>query len=130
MSMTRSTAWAADLQTKAAALDGEERGRAPALRSAATGHAASVTGAHDESAFEHGGNDRHAFGRSQHFFGDALVGSGFDLFQHGAGSFHAVFGFVLVFIGVFVCIISQRGNGETATTHRIRSFFIFLTFGS
>src|ERR1700722_13455745 len=43
----------ANLESEAAPADGEERGRAPALRSAATGDAAAVFCAYDKSALQH-----------------------------------------------------------------------------
>src|SRR5690348_8132896 len=63
----------ADLQTEAAAFDGEEGGSAPALGSAAAGDTPSIAGAHDKSPLEHGGNHGHAFGRPQNFFWNSLI---------------------------------------------------------
>src|SRR6202022_666790 len=52
----------ADLQTETAALDAKECRGTPTLRSAATGHAASVTGAHNEPALEQGRHYRYTLG--------------------------------------------------------------------
>jgi hypothetical protein len=63
-------------------------------------------------------------GRPQNFLRNALVGSGFDLIQHRAGSLDAVFGLILVLI-----ILGEGGNGETRDyTQKQQFFHFFLTF--
>jgi hypothetical protein len=79
----------------------------------------------DESAFEHGRDYSHAFGRSQDFLRNALIGSRLDLFENGTGRFYAVFRFVIV---LFI-IGGKGGNGETGNyAQNQKSFHFFLHF--
>ena len=68
--------------TKAAALNAEESGSAPPVGIAARDHAFAHLASDDESAFNHGRNDRHAFSRINHLLGNSAVGRGHDFIEH------------------------------------------------
>jgi len=86
-----------DLETEAAARNGEERRSAPALRRTATGNAPPIACPHHKTTFNHGRHYGDTLGRAQHFFGNALVRRCLDLIQDIGSVFDPVFGFGLVF---------------------------------
>ena len=81
---------AADLESDAAAGDGEKCGRAPSRGGAATGDSPAVAGTNDESAFEQRGHYCDALGRSKNLFGDTFISSGHNFVNHGSSSINAV----------------------------------------
>src|SRR5271167_2701222 len=66
----------ADLQAPASSADADESRRAPSCTGAAHSHSAPVLGTDDEASFDQMRNYHDAFGVLQHFFRNALIGSG------------------------------------------------------
>src|ERR1700691_973315 len=106
----------ADLQAETATADGEEGGRAPSLGSAATGDTSAVAGTEDESSVEQRGDDGDALGRSEHFLRNALIGSGLNFVEHGAGCVDASGS--LGDVGGFGVFVSGSGKDRRLETHQ------------
>jgi hypothetical protein len=83
-------AFDADLQSPAAAGDGKERRRAPAVCGPAGGNASAILRAKDKAALDHVRHHGHALCVLQNFFRNALIRRGHDLVQHRAGMIQPV----------------------------------------
>ena len=94
---------AADLQSETATAHFKECRRAPSVRTAAGGHAASVLAAEDKTTFEQRWNDGYAFRRAHDLFRNAFIRRGHDLIQHGARLAHSADNFFAIFIGKAGC---------------------------
>src|SRR5580704_1339736 len=75
-------AFDSNLQSPAAATDGDERGSAPAFSRAARSHSAAVFATNNESTFDQVGHYDDALSTVQDFLGDAFVGRGHDGLQN------------------------------------------------
>src|SRR5208337_3782158 len=82
---------------------------------AATGDAFAITAAEDESCIEQRWNHGHTFGRTEDFFGDALVRGSLDFVEHRAGSLDTPgsLGVGLRSLGLYVVIGGKNWGQET-----------------
>jgi hypothetical protein len=78
-----------DLQSTVSARNGNERGRTPAIRWAASGYAFAPFTSEDKAASNHVWYNRHALRVLQHFFRDSLVRHPHNFVYHGGGVFQS-----------------------------------------